>query len=286
MRRDSLPVKILELYGTRIRHRGQWRIHSLLRKVFKISINAECAVVRAGLKWHLNPSNYVESDLFWLDIKDVWEIYHIKELLDPGSVVFDIGANFGFYSCMIAKILGEECTVHSFEPLAYSFQRLKTNISINDFEGCIQSHKFGVSDKKGKAAMEHKAGNSGAAHIIEDRGDIDITTVDEFCDELKIDKIDFMKIDVEGFELRVLLGAEKMMRHSMPSVLIEINPPTLKRYGLKPLDVINKLTDYGYNMYVAKREKLERLANLPDGEDYIDVFCIHPNRAAIGRTTN
>jgi FkbM family methyltransferase len=203
MHRDSLTVRALEFYGTKIRHKGQWRIHPWLRRLFGINLNAEFYVTRSGLVWRLNPNNYVESDLFWLDLKDPWEIHNIKNLIAPGSIIFDIGANFGYYSCMIAKMLSG-CKIYAFEPLAYNFERLKTNISLNNMEGCVQVHKLGMSDSEGTATMSLNIKNSGAAHIISNGGDIIITTIDNFCKSKKVEKIDFIKIDVEGYELLIV----------------------------------------------------------------------------------
>jgi hypothetical protein len=142
-------------------------------------------------------------------------------------------------------------------------------------EGCVQVHKLGMSDSEGTATMSLNIKNSGAAHIISNGGDIIITTIDNFCKSKKVEKIDFIKIDVEGYELFVLRGGENIIRKSKPVLLIEINPPTLKRIGLKPRDVIDRLKYHGYNLYVPNRKKLTKLNNLPGTENYIiNVFCL------------
>ena len=92
---------------------------------FNIGVDEDFEVLRQGLVWKLNPSNFVEQDLYWLGVKDCWELYHSKLFLRSGEVIFDIGANFGYYSCMIASILSKNCKIYAFEPIPSNYERLK-----------------------------------------------------------------------------------------------------------------------------------------------------------------
>ena len=105
MKSDSLIFRTLEFYGTRINHPGQWLIHEKLRNLFRVQVDADLEVTRDGLKWILNPSDFMQSGLFWLGAQDRWDIYQIKRRLKPGAVIFDVGANFGYYSLTLAKYL-------------------------------------------------------------------------------------------------------------------------------------------------------------------------------------
>jgi hypothetical protein len=78
-------------------HRGQWRIHAKLRQLLDANIDCDMEVERAGLRWVLNPSDYMQRNLFWLGENDRWDTFHIKRLLPAGAVVCDVGANFGYY---------------------------------------------------------------------------------------------------------------------------------------------------------------------------------------------
>jgi FkbM family methyltransferase len=279
MTHNNFWVKALAFYGTKIHHRGQWRVHALLRRVLGISVDADFEVLRSGLMWRLNPNNYVESDLFWLGSKDLWELYHAKRFLSPGCVIFDIGANFGYYSCVLGSTLNMNCTIYSFEPFPSNYERLIANISLNNMESCIHAYRLGLSDSEGTASMKSNPANTGAAYVDVRDGDTILTTIDHFSDKKAIKHIAFIKIDVEGFELFVLRGGEKTIKSSKPVILIELNPPTLMRLGLNPQDVVDKLTDYGYSLFVPNRQKLVKLVDLPRDVNYKDVFCVHPEGA-------
>src|SRR5262245_22412801 len=113
--RRSALIRILEFYGTRVRHRGQWRVHTILRRILKPDVDADFQVTRGGLRWRLNPSDFVQADLFWFGHKDYWETHHLRKMLQRGSVLFDIGANIGYYALTLAATLRNECLVHAFE---------------------------------------------------------------------------------------------------------------------------------------------------------------------------
>src|ERR1017187_1796412 len=127
MNENSFAFKALEFYGNRLRHRGQWRIHGLLRRLLKANVDCEFEVERAGLRWLLNPSDYVERELFWLGDRERWGIYHVKSRLPAGAVVCDVGANFGYYSLTLAAFLKRDARFFAFEPNPATRTRLERN---------------------------------------------------------------------------------------------------------------------------------------------------------------
>ena len=159
MSNRSLIVKALLFYGCRFpNHRGKWWVHAQLRRLLGAVINEEVDVVRKGLRWSLKPSDYTQSELFWLGSRDRWDTYHAKRILKPGSVIFDIGANFGYYSIMLASHLKGECEIYSFEPNPNTYQRLLKNVSLNNFEPVIKPHCLGFSDVEDRAYIGEKDG--------------------------------------------------------------------------------------------------------------------------------
>jgi FkbM family methyltransferase len=274
-----MMLRMLEFYGARLKHPGKWRVHSWIRNTFNVHVDEDRVVCRNGLWWKLNPSNYVESDLFWLGGKDTWEVYHIRRLVKEGSVIFDVGANFGYYSCSLAHGLRRNCKVYAFEPFPRNYERLKENLRLNHLEGCVRPFPLGLSNVSGQVAMAASSGNTGAAHILPGAGVITLSTVDQICDEEQIAKLDFMKVDVEGFEVFVLKGGDKIIRRDKPAMLVEMNPPTLKRAGVSCEELADALEQYDYRLFIAQRKNLVPLTTLPHDEDYVDVFCIHSSIA-------
>lgn len=281
MTRNSPLLKVIEFYGTRLHHRGQWRVFTKLRRLFDMNVDSDFEVKRAGLRWVLNPADYTQSEFFWLGQKDAWQTYHAKRLVKPGAVIFDVGANFGYYSITLAAHLNRDCTVYAFEPFPVTYERLSKNISLNGLAGCVRPVRLAASDSAGCGSMKADPGNKGTAHITKRDGDVVLTTIDQFCADNGIESVHFMKIDVEGFEPCALRGGAETIKRSTPVILIELNPVTLRRAGSSVPEVVDILKGHGYSLYVTNRRRLEPLASLPNGPSYVDTFCLHARHLPI-----
>ncbi len=285
MNENSLLVKALVFYGTKMHHRGQYRIHHSLRQLFKIDLNKEIEAKRGGHQWLLNPSDFVHSNLFWLGLYDYWDVYHLKKLVHKDSVFFDVGANFGYYSVVLGS-LNPSIKIYSFEPYPSNLLKLQQHIRLNDLESVINACGVALSDNESTAVMSVREDNSGAATLGNPNGDhqeqVQVTTMDKFCKDNSIKRVDIIKIDVEGFEEKVLHGAEQLIRSQHPYIFIELDPPKLKRAGTSVQSLCNTLKDFGYNLYIAKRKTLvplldEELSNI----DLINAFAFTPEQAAL-----
>ena len=251
----SVGFRFLEWYGLHGKHPGQWRVHAALRNLLHASVDAELPVERQGLRWVLNPSDFPHRELFWLGESDRWDLFHSRRLVKPGAVIFDVGANFGYYGLMLAEGLGRDCEVHAFEPTEETFDRLTRHIALNRME-CVHAHRLALSDAPGTASMHGRDGNSGAAFIDPGGGEVAVTTLDAFVAERGIRRLDFMKIDVEGFEERVLRGGQRVLRELRPSILLEVQPVTLERAGSSVRRLTALLTSQGYALWQANRARL------------------------------
>lgn len=276
MRQNSLLFRALQFYGNKFpSHRGKWWIHLQLRNIFKANLNIDIKAVHNGLTWLLNPSDYVQSEFFWLGEKDSWEIYHINKILKSGDVIFDVGANFGYYSIKIVNILNKNCKVFAFEPNPRTYIRLVKNIELNNYNDVITAQQTGLGDSEEAANIIANINNSGGSYINENgKGEkVPITTLDKYCRQNCISQISFIKIDVEGFEEKVLLGAAESIAKFKPVILIELNPTTLRRQESSIAEIVNILKRYGYQLFIPCRNKLVPLKNMSLKHGYIDTFC-------------
>jgi len=264
----SVGFRFLEWYGLHGRHPGQWRVHAALRNLLGAHVDADLAVERQGLRWILNPSDFPQEDLFWLGESDRWDLFHARRMVRPGAVLFDVGANFGYYALMLAAALRRECEVHAFEPTDATFERLRQHIALNRMEGTVHAHRLALSDAPGTASMHGRDGNSGAAFVEPGVGAVQVSTLDAFVAERGLRRLDFMKIDVEGFEERVLRGGERVLRELRPSILLEVQPTTLERAGSSVRRLADLLTSHGYVLRQAHREQLVPLV-LSDAPGYL-----------------
>lgn len=284
---DTFLSRCLEFYGSALpNHRGKWWVHRRLRQLFHIHTSGARGVTRMGLHWNLDPSDYVQEELFWLGSKDRWEIHHILHLLPRDSVACDVGANFGYYSLMLASQAG--CSaVHAFEPNPTNFARLQRNIELNGLQSRIHAHCAGLSDVPTAARMEERSGNSGMARISADAVDgpeVSLITLDDFCTQQGLTRLDFIKIDTEGFEPHVLGGGMETLTRFKPLILIELNPPMLARQGATVASVVQPLRDCGYAFYAIQRQRLTPMPKpeQQNPDEYMNALCMpQPEEAAL-----
>ncbi|HEY1528289.1 MAG TPA: FkbM family methyltransferase [Candidatus Angelobacter sp.] len=273
---SSPTWRALEFYGTRVHHRGKWRIHNWLRSKLNVDrFTGDITVRRLGLDWCLNPSDFVQSYFYWLEEFETWDWFHLNKLVKPQSIVFDIGANFGFYSLLFAHKLN--CQVHAFEPGAQMFKRLQGNVSLNHLNHSVNAVPIGLSCVQEQAYLSTEPSNSGASFIGQSGQSVQLDTLDNYCSKNSINHVDFMKIDVEGYEMRVLRGGKNMIAAFKPLLLIEINYDALARAGSLAVELESALRDIGYSLFISRRKKLlPFVGNLRPGQ-LINVFAFHVN---------
>jgi len=263
-------------------HRGKWWVVRQLLPLASVSPGGETVERRGGLLWSLDPSDYVCGDVFWCGEKDPWEIWHLQRLTPAsGPCVFlDVGANFGYYSLRLAHQAGCLFHAYAFEPNPPSFERLQRNISLNSSAN-VKAFRMGLSDRPGSLSIEAHPANSGAARLVERAGDIPVSTLDDFVESHGLTRVDLIKIDVEGYEERVLAGGRRTFGRFHPHLLLEINPPSLDAAGSAPAHLMSMVESFGYRIQEIDRRRLRPLVHAPQGEDYVNVLCspVHPSRS-------
>ena len=142
------------------------------------------------------------------------ETAYITKTIKRGFNICDVGANVGYFSLMFGALAGATGRVWAFEPVSRTFNRLKSAVNLNKLDGVISTFNCAVSNTNDKLYVECDLDslNSGASHLTSDTQETS-TRIIEMVDSVRIDdlllnqKVDFIKIDVEGAELLVLQGA-------------------------------------------------------------------------------
>jgi len=266
MTRDSLLCRLLLFYGVRLpNHPGKWRIHQWIRDRLGSALDEDFEVERGGLHWRLNPADFPHASLFWLGRLDYWDVEHLRRRVAPGSVVFDVGANFGYYGLTLARHLNKQCRVYSFEPEPANFARLTYHVEANGMSGVVLPKRLGLADQAGFATLSQRPGNSGSANLdlTDDPAGVSLTTLDDFVASERLDRLDLMKVDVEGFEERVIRGGRETLARFHPLIFIELEPARLALKGSSVPAVVDLLTQAGYRLFVSRRHRLEPLRELP-----------------------
>lgn len=164
----------------------------------------------------------------WRSMKESGEEFFIKKYLSnkPINLCLDIGANIGNYS----KLLLEETNskVISFEPQPFVFKKLSDNLyNYSDRTTLVNK---GISNKSGALKIHYNENQPSLASFVEEVNhlehiqnnetlEVEVTSIDDFCRENQITEIDFIKIDVEGFEYEVLEGAFETFKSIKPKYI-------------------------------------------------------------------
>jgi FkbM family methyltransferase len=270
--------KLLLFYGASLPdHPRKWWLHDQLLRLFRITVDQELDVVRNGLKWRLNPADYTDASLFWMNCRDDWDILHLKRFLRPGLTVFDVGANFGYYSVVLATTLNRQCRMFACEPNPMNFERLEKHVLANDMAECVQLINLGLSDRDETVCMHRPRENSGHAMVCEsgETVSVHLTTLDSLCEKKQIDQLDLLILDTEGYEQRALQGASEMLLRFTPLIFVELFPPVMRRQGADPEAVAAFLTGQGYQLFVSRKNRLIPLTAVPTGEKSENVFAFH-----------
>lgn len=181
----------------------------------------------------------------------------ISSIDSSNNVVLDIGANIGNHSMYFAKEMGFK-KVLSFEPIKSTYDLLCENVKINNYKDVIYTYNLAVTNKNGKAEIDfYDETNIGGTSIIEDdEGEITTITIDEFLKGNE-ERISFIKIDTEGYELAVIEGGYDTIKKWLPYIYIEIkgneNYVKISEKLFALGYSFNKLTEQDYFFFVNKQ---------------------------------
>jgi len=175
----------------------------------------------------------------------IWDYFKPKK----GDVFIDIGAHLGKYSLIAAKIVGKLGKVIAIEANPENYRRLLENVKINSLTDIITTFNVAAYDKKTKVSL-YIGDASGEHSIIFNVGkkwyNIDAIPVDHVVKHLKLKKVDWIKIDVEGAEYEVLQGLKNTLRRFRPKLIVEIHR--------KKREVLNFMSKLGYRYEVINPE--------------------------------
>jgi FkbM family methyltransferase len=178
-------------------------------------------------------------------------------LLKPDAVIVDVGAHGGQMSRMFAR-LAPRGTIHAFEPAAYARSVLGAALALRG-PRFIRVWPYALSDGEGELVISTPIKKSsalgfGLAHVAAEgetgrfrRETVRATTLDTFVAEQKLARIDFIKVDIEGWELRFLRGAEGAIARFRPHLFVEVSASTLARAGDTPQAVFDFFARHGYS---------------------------------------
>jgi FkbM family methyltransferase len=214
--------------------------------------------------------------------------------LRTGDHVVDVGAHVGMLTAVMAQRVGRDGRVFAVEPDAANRRALQATVARHDFDQ-VSVHDDALSDREGAATLLRPdgawgaflAGADGQDTVVRSffhssrvtRSTIHTTTLDAFREAHPSDRLDLIKIDVDGPELAVLRGARATIAQRRPAILVEVSA-FYADHGATAEDLFRLLTDAGYRLWGAPRGDRDvrpmtapEQAALPDRDAAINLFC-------------
>ena len=216
-----------------------------------------------GVKMYLDITNPLTWDLVGEkghedEVKKTF-VNNIKE----DNTVIDVGANMGEFSLIASKKIGPKGNVISIEPLKQAVFWLKKNYILNGFSNYEILEKA-VGNNSGTMTLYKKSSSSVQGTLDPDitkreyipSGEILVETIDEIISTRNIDKVDILKIDVEGFEYEVLSGCKNSFKQNkIKKIICEIHSSYLKKKGLDEKMIYSLLKENGFSITVLDKSK-------------------------------
>ncbi len=199
--------------------------------------------------------DHIQRQIYFFGAYEPIESFLLKSMLEADDVIIDAGANIGFYTLMMAHS-APKGQVNSFEPVPSNFEILKHNISKSKRAEVIVLNNAGLWHEKStlnfslELDMENNIGSFTAGRVDRavSKNQCPVLTLDDYCKDFQ--RLDFIKMDIEGAELSALKGGEKTIEKFRPQFLIEINRKACERFSYDPEDIAHFFKKFNYQFYL------------------------------------
>lgn len=173
-----------------------------------------------------------------------------ERVATTSRTILDVGGNVGIYACAGAGRLLPGGRVITFEPVPGNLEYLRRNVEANGHGEAVTVEPIAVGDQDGELTI-HLAAGSTAGHSVSERTagiptgsvsssiTVPVRSLDSYLAEHGLDRVDVIKIDVEGFDIAVLRGAAKTLASQGPALFVEYAPDSLRNCGFDPTELLD-----------------------------------------------
>lgn len=228
-----------------------------------------------GIKMNLDISNLVDHFIYF-SFPDV-AINNFISRLKPTDQIIDVGTNIGYTTLQFSKAC-QRGNVISVEPSPSLFKTLTNHLHLNSASN-VSAFNIGLAEKEKTAKLyQVSENNSGMNRILDDPAGLSasesiiLKTLDQLVEETKTERVNAIKIDVEGYELNVLKGAYQTLKNKKPMLLVEVDDFNLKQQNASVKEMFELLASLDYSLFNAKTMQALDL-NKDYSEAHFDIIC-------------
>jgi FkbM family methyltransferase len=292
---DPRPIEPFPGYTFGATARSDWRYRSRF-SLWRVARRLAPGQVPVRVPWidGLRMTQYLGNDtslaLYVGGCFEPNELAFLTETLDRGMTFVDVGANEGVFSLLAAQRVGPAGRVLAVEPSDREMERLRRGVVMNGLGGVVTCVQTALGETSGRAVLhvansEHAGHNTLGAFVyasVSNRGDepVRVMTLDDLVGKHELDRIDLVKIDVEGAELQVLRGAVRVLEEMRPMLLLEVQEASLLAQGATTADLFGLLRAHGYDLFEFGPDGRRRPV---DGFPSSLNIVAQPRRAAVPR---
>jgi len=288
-------------YRNRRKYNNVDNLNALLRHHSNIE---SIGITRVGLILKLKNNVNFEWDLrkpnsFLIATSDNYEKLErslIEKILKPGDTVFDIGANFGYFTVLMKRFCPDIC-LYSFEPIRTTYATLLRNLKHNQLDD-VKAYNFGFSNEQamvtfyipeqlGDAWASMGTGVKTVFNYKLNKEICQVQKIDDFVVENSIEKIDFIKCDVEGAEKLIVEGGMQTLKNHQPTIMLEIGNMWTASFGYNRQQLIGlMIEEFGYKCFgilediVVELPQPELVQKYPEQHMY-NYFFVNPSKLEV-----
>jgi FkbM family methyltransferase len=214
----------------------------------------------------LNNHDPVVSGAIALGVYEPYFSELFRSALRTNMVVVDVGANLGYYSLMASK---KSAVVIAFEPEQQNLVYLKQSIDFNKRNNVVVLD-YALGDKTDTETLFIDPYNKGRHSFLPDdkaeKATVKVTTLDAALLKLGVKKVSLIKIDIEGWEAKALIGMKMILKKDRPLLFFEFVPDRITKSGENPMEMLESLIKLGYKLDVIDEDKqrIVPIGNLPE----------------------
>jgi FkbM family methyltransferase len=219
-----------------------------------------------GLKLRLYPGNETSQAIFITGRYEPNEFCLLAKILKPGMTFLDVGANMGLYSLFAARKVGNDGRVLAFEPSSREWKIAKNNVEVNGLSNvnllhlalCDQAAEINLLVAPLRNSGHNTLGAFAYGTSLECRERVPADRLDDVLRREALTRVDVIKVDIEGAELRALRGAVETLERFRPILFVEISERALRNQGCTSGDLLAFIAQQGYDLY-----NFDRQAGMP-----------------------
>lgn len=227
--------------------------HRIWRQCYKRKTPNWRVVHRQGIKWVLRQDFYLDRELLLNGVFEERTTALLYASIQEGMNAIDVGANFGYFTLLLAKLVGPTGHVYAFEPTSHYRQRLDRHLVANGSPINVSVFPFGLSDSARDTQIEFVE-SSASCHNPETTElfgteTIALRRLDDLFSAGLVPKADFVKVDIDGHEPFFFAGATAFLRAARPSLLVEFSQSNLEVAGSSALALKEQIESLEFTLF-------------------------------------